>query len=63
MKRRAVNLAAVLAASLGLNGVAMAQETYIPLISKGWRSRLTSAADAKCRQLIRYLCRTMEVRP
>ncbi|MDM0116505.1 ABC transporter substrate-binding protein [Variovorax sp. J22R133] len=44
MKRRAVSIAAVLAASLGLGGVAMAQEQpYIPLVSKGFQHQFWQA--------------------
>jgi ribose transport system substrate-binding protein len=50
MKRRALNVAIGLTAILGLSSAALAQETYIPLISKGFQHQFWQAVKSGAEQ-------------
>src|SRR5579872_7562440 len=50
IKRRAVNIAIGLAFALGFSATASAEETYIPLISKGFQHQFWQAVKAGAEQ-------------
>ena len=50
IKRRALNIVIGLTAALGFSGAVLAQETYIPLISKGFQHQFWQAVKAGAEQ-------------
>lgn len=50
MKRKALNIAISLTAVLGFSGVALAQEIYIPLVSKGFQHQFWQAVKSGAEQ-------------
>src|SRR5258706_14279433 len=50
MKRRVFSIALGVGAAVGLSGAAMAQETYIPLVSKGFQHQFWQAVKSGAEQ-------------